>query len=808
MHDRRTHHTLIAALLWAGATTGATAHESLDVTALEEIVVTAQKRTESLQDVPLAVSALSGGKLADAGLRRIEDLKNYVPSLFMTETAVGNNISIRGVFSGVNPGFEQSVGTYVDGIYRGRPQQTRAPFLDLARIEVLRGPQSILFGKNSVGGALNISTARPTAEFEAVVSALYEPEYDEREFYGALSGPLSDRLRARLAVRHHETDGHIDNLTLGGRSEPARENTMARLWLEWNATDVLKLGLKAELSEFDAVGRQLEIVDEQPIPAGRPFAGLTYAQVLRALGQDASVLDTAPDWRRSANGDSSRNDAKEFVFNVDWQLGDYTLTAITGHSRYDFDEQCDCDFTGGNVFTGPLAEKFDQTSQEIRLASPAGGLLEFLVGGYFETADLEYRDTIRIDSGSVLVPLLNARSLPPLVPAGVLGNAVSNTAAPRVFRQDSEAYAAFAQLTWKVAPTLRATGGLRYTHEKKQASRTFAIRDSNGNPLPAAQATLAPLVYSAVFNARSHDISGRRREDKLLPSLTLEYDVGADALAYLSFTRGSKSGGFDARSNNPTVPPAVVCTAPGTPPGCVPPAGVGSFEFEEERATNVEAGVKASFGGTLEVNAAVYYTDFKNLQVSTFDGTLGFNVQNAGKAKIKGLEIDARWRATRNLLFAGSVAFTDFEFEDYFGQCAFGQTADAPDGINCSYDGRTNEFVADRVATLGADYSRTVGEAHRVRATLELYYTSKYYVAPTLDARQVQGAYAKLNGRIGVGREDGRWELALVGKNLTDKRIMPYGNDTPLAGSTFGAFSAWRYVEPGRSVAIQGTMRF
>ncbi|HXV40683.1 MAG TPA: TonB-dependent receptor plug domain-containing protein, partial [Steroidobacteraceae bacterium] len=146
-----------------------------DSTHLGEIIVTAQKRAESLQDVPLAVSAVSGARIAEAGIMKIEDLKNYVPTLFMTETAIGNNISIRGIFSGVNPGFEQSVGTYVDGVYRGRPQQTRAPFLDLERVEVLRGPQSILFGKNSVAGALNITTARPTEEFEAMVSALYEP---------------------------------------------------------------------------------------------------------------------------------------------------------------------------------------------------------------------------------------------------------------------------------------------------------------------------------------------------------------------------------------------------------------------------------------------------------------------------------------------------------------------------------------------------------------------------------------------------------------------------------------------------------
>ncbi len=183
----------------------ASAAAQAQTVALEEIVVTAQKRAESLQDVPVAVSAVTGNKIAEAGIIRLEDLRNYVPTLFTQETAIGNNISIRGIFSGVNPGFEQSVGTYVDGIYRGRPQQSRMQFLDLERIEVLRGPQSILFGKNSVAGALNITTARPTRELEGSVSALYEPEFNEEEYTGYVSGPLSDTVRGRLAARYRTT---------------------------------------------------------------------------------------------------------------------------------------------------------------------------------------------------------------------------------------------------------------------------------------------------------------------------------------------------------------------------------------------------------------------------------------------------------------------------------------------------------------------------------------------------------------------------------------------------------------------------
>ena len=161
-------------------------------TALEEITVTARKREEPLQRVPVAVSALSARKLGDAGITRTQDLDTYVPSLTMSETGIGTTISVRGIFSGVNPGFEQSVGTYVDGIYRGRPQPIRMPFLDLERVEVLRGPQSTLFGRNSVAGALNITTARPTAEPERFVSARYNPEFDDQEYTGVLSGPAGE----------------------------------------------------------------------------------------------------------------------------------------------------------------------------------------------------------------------------------------------------------------------------------------------------------------------------------------------------------------------------------------------------------------------------------------------------------------------------------------------------------------------------------------------------------------------------------------------------------------------------------------
>jgi outer membrane receptor protein involved in Fe transport len=811
MTDYRMGRTALASgALLVLATASAVAQDQDTSTILGEIIVTAQKRAESLQDVPLAVSAVSGVKIAEAGIMKIEDLKNYVPTLFMTETAIGNNISIRGIFSGVNPGFEQSVGTYVDGVYRGRPQQTRAPFLDLERVEVLRGPQSILFGKNSVGGALNITTARPTEEFDAMVSALYEARYDEQEFSGHVSGPFGDRLRGRLSARYREVDGHIENPTVSS-DDPSREETTVRGWLEFDISDNVTAALKAEFGEFDVVGRQIEITQELPAAVG-PFAGATYSQILAALGQDPSVLNNTADFVRSSNGDFSNNDTEEFVLQIDWQLAENTLTSITGYSEYDFDELCDCDFTGGNVFNVGMAEEFDQTSQEIRLTSPSGGTIEYIVGAYYESSDLTFRDTIMVDSGSVLVPLLNANPnfcAPVVTPlCGIAGTMLANTATPRLFTQDATSYSAFTQLSWNMSEEFRTTVGLRYSKDEKDAIRTLLITDINGDPLVGAQAALAPAVYRLAFNVRPHDLSGSRDEDQTLPSLTVEWSPDDTTMLYASWSKGAKAGGFDARSNNSPVPPTPLCTAPNTPPNCTPASGLGSFEFDEEKATTLEIGAKLRVGGSFEMNAALYMTDFEDLQVSTFDGRLGFNVTNAGESEIKGLEIDMRWQATDNLLLYSSMAYTDFEFLDYDGQCAFGQLPDAADGLNCSYKGKTNEFVAPWVITAGGNYTRPVFSDLAFHLGLDVYYSDQYFVAPTLDERQKQESYTKVNGRIGIGDQDGSWDVSVIGKNLFNEQVLPYGNDTPLAGQTFGAFSAWRFVEPGSTVALQATLRF
>jgi iron complex outermembrane recepter protein len=771
--------TVVISAATADATPAAAAQESAGA-ALEEVIVTAQKRAESLQDVPLSVSAVSADKLFEAGINKISDLKNYVPSFFMVEGAGGNTISIRRVSSGLNVGFEQSVGTYVDGLYHGRSRQASAPFLDLERVEVLRGSQSILFGKNSVAGALNITTARPTDSFEGSLSALYEPEYDEQVYTGALSGPITDRLRGRIAARYREYGGHVENLTRS-RAEPNSEAATVRGWLEFDLSDNIELALKAERNSFDTFGQPYEILKELPTTRA-PFAGLTYAQVLAALGADPTVLNNFADGKRSANAEEyNLNDAEQYGFFVDWQLGEHRLSAVSGYTTYDFDENLDGDFTAAAVIERPSTESYEQFSQEIRLASPTGVRFEYLGGLYWEQTELDSLTRLPLVGGNLL--------LSRLLPAAA-GAALSNTDSPRTFHQDSEAYAAFLHASWNMTAALRGNVGVRWSKENKQASRVIAMTDLNGTPLTGAQAIAAAAVVAQIFNVRAHDLAGSRSEDHLLPSLSVEYEFADHMMAYASWSKGAKGGGFDAASGN----------SPNPPPGS-PPRAFGAFEFGPEKATNHEVGTKMTLGGVLELNLAVYFTDFEGLQVSAFDG-VGFNVRNAGTRENRGVEIDSRWQATPNLRFTASIAYSELEFTDNIGTCIIGQVPDAPDGFNCLQSGRS----ARTDGSASVDYRIPVGDRFELRTVLDVYHRDE---DEDPDPRHRLGAYTKLGGQVSFGDADGRWNLALVGKNLTDELIMPNGsNNTPLAFSLFGTLSAVRAVEAGRSVALQGAWKF
>lgn len=768
---------------------------------LDEVVVTAQKRAQKLEDVPISLTAISGTKLAEAGITSIAGIADYTPSFNMTQTGIGTNIAIRGVSSGVNQGFEQSAAEYVDGIHYGRSQLARAPFLDIERIEVLRGPQSILFGKNSTAGAISIITAKPTDTFEGSFTTLYEPEYGEKDNRLVVSGPLSDTLSARLALMKRTYDGAIDNTTLN-RNEAAEKDDVMRLTVEWKPTDTWNITLKGENGSFDSTGRNIEVIDPvfKTDASGNPVAGaVSYSNVLSILTAGAYHLDTTEDGKRQSNGDYSNNDTHNATLTIEHDFNDYKLTSVTGYNAYSYEELCDCDFTGASGFNILSDEKYRQTSQEIRLSSPEKQTLSWVTGLFYQGSNLKFHDDVFVPTDSV-IPTALVSSIGPTL-SGLLRGASTQ----RDFNQDTDLKAIFGQATWNFTDSTRVLLGARYTQETKEASRHQYHVTPDGAVLPQGTTSDPYNILWKIFRVDPHQISGKRDESGFTPQVIFQHDLNKSDRLYASYTTGFKSGGFDVRSNS----------APNSLGGVWNTADTnGTWEFQDEKVKNYEVGGKFAFAhGAAELNAALFRSEFTNMQTSQFDGSLSFNVTNAGEAVSQGLELDGRWAITDELLARGGVSFIDFKYTNFpNAQCYFGETDNiAPygDGI-CDATGKTREFVPKYQGNTGVDYKFFVGNGLKVTTTLDLIFSDSYLTTPSLDPHMVQPSFTKVNARIALSDADNKWEVALVGKNLTNQSIITYANGLPVATTlTKGTSSAYyAFFEQPASVAIQGTLHF
>lgn len=776
--------------------------------ALEEVLITAQKRTQKLQDVPISVNALAGEKIEDAGITSIERIADYIPSFNMTQTGIGTNIAIRGISSGVNQGFEQSAAQFVDGIHFGRSQLARAPFLDIERVEVLRGPQSIIFGKNSTAGAISITTAKPTDDFEGKVSFLYEPEYGEQDTRVIVSGPLTDTFSARLALLDGSVDGFMENTTLG-RDEATDDNQVARVSFRWQPNDDWDINLKIEDGSFDSDGRNIEVVKPVFNPNqvldtnGQPVNPVSYQTMLSLLTGGNYFLDTAQDWKRQSNGDYSYNDTENQTLTVEYRLESHTLTSVTGHNAYQYEELCDCDFTGASGFYILSDEDYDQFSQEFRIASDEDQTFSYLSGVFFQKSSLGFHDIVGVPTDSFIATAFQSRI------GATRANALRGASTQRDFNQDTELYAIFAQGTYNLTDESRFILGARYTKENKEADRHQYHVTPAGTELPQGSVTDLYNGIWSIFKIDPHTVNGDRDESAFTPLVTYQLDLNSTDMVYASYTTGFKSGGFDVRSN--AAPNALGGIYNGQAVGI--PNIEGSWEFEDEEVKNYEVGGKFLLAeGSAELNVALFRSEFDDMQTSQFDGQLSFNVTNAGQALVQGAEIDGRWALTDDLLMRGGVALIDFEYTDFKNsQCYFGQVDNVGavgDGV-CDATGKRREFTPEAQGNMGFDYTIEFAGMTLV-STLDFIYNSDYYTTPSLDPKFKQDAYTKINARIALSGNDDMWEIALIGKNLTDESIVSYANGLPVAATITSNTSSGYYAfyEKPATVALQGTVKF
>jgi len=757
---------------------------------IEEVIVTAQKREQNLQDVPISVSVISGSELENQAIPNFEDLASTMPNFNVSKNAIQDTVSIRGINSDSQAGGEQSVGTYVDGIFRGRGVQSRFAFMDVERIEVLRGPQGTLFGKNTIAGALNITSARPTDVFEASISGMYEFKHQESEIQAFVSGPLSDNVTGRVAVLWRDMeDGWVDNI---GYDEdmPSSEEHAVRGTLEWAASEKLSFTGRLEHGEFDIVGAPYDFVKIGPSLAGAVAAfgipGVAAGfdgvnNITNAFNPlfplvpnlDAIDLDTA----YFMEGDSD-----QVTLQADFDLEAGLLTALYGYSSYDFLRGQDADYGPLPVVSFTDSEDFEQNSLELRFTSNSDGNLNYILGAYLQSTDLAtWGDT------SMNFSFLNI-----MLGGGTpMGPPTSNPARINTLDQESDTWALFAQMTYQVSEKWSVTAGLRYESEKKDALQSAHIFDATtggaATPPPSPPNPPANIMWWALpTEVVEHDYTLSRSENSWSPQLQVQWNATEDVNLYASWSQGHKGGGFNSM-------------AFGLNP--FDPTDDTGAEYEDEVADSIEIGTKMTLlDGAARLNVGYFNMRFDDLQTTSFTGSTGFIVTNAAEADIQGIEIDGIWAVTEQWTLQGNFGWVDFEFVDYpTAGCTSDQIALYPNAAACSaaggndLSGQTNQDTPEITAAFSVLYEprSRYFKALRVGAN----YSGEYFATPDLDPATIQSSFWKLNAMATFGPEEGNWEISLIGKNLTDEMTFMYANDVPLfAGSHFAGWQRPRTI--------------
>ncbi len=461
---------------------------------LDTVIVSSTKREESIQDVSISMQVVQGEGLRDDAVSDLKQLSTLVPGITFYQSPTIPALSMRGFASpSSNPASDQTVALYTDGIFAGRARQFQTPFFDVERIEVLRGPQGALLGKNTSTGAISIVTSEPSREFDAEWRGTLLLDRVGVDSNGFVTGPIADKLSGRLAYSYIKTtEGWLDNLATG-KGDPRTDLKQARASLLWEPTGNFEMIAKFELSDLHEHGR----------PAAR-FDGTVPLEDVIGFERNAEGVFGEED------GTTLQN--KQFSNTATWRIGDYSLVSITGYAAYDAGNVGGGGANTPEVFGTTLFEDFAQYSQELRLLSPADARLSWIIGAYADTSDYQ----------ATYFPRYN-----------VLG--IFNGLGQTDFDQDATSYSAYATGTYNVTDDLRVIGGVRWTEIEKKAD--FSLVQVFGLPLGYS----APLYLDGEISDTSVD-----------PSLTVEYDVADTVMVYGGFSRGSKGGAFQGANRQTT----------------------------------------------------------------------------------------------------------------------------------------------------------------------------------------------------------------------------------------------------------------
>jgi len=725
---------------------------------LETVTVTARRRAEDAQAVPNGLSVVGGELLDRSYTVNTQGLTALVPSLNYSSANPRNTaFTIRGLGSSVvavsqaNDGLEPGVGFYVDQVYHARPATAAFDFADVEQVEVLRGPQGTLFGKNTTAGAINITTRAPSFTPEGFA----EISYGDLDFVQArawASGPLSDTVAFRVSGVSTRRDGYIRNIRTG-RDENGVGTQAARAQLLFRPDDRLSLRLSADVTNFQArCCTQVPVV----IGSSRRAAARQYPALARQFGYQLPTLD----WRRRTvdiDGplDVDTNEGGLTAIG-DLDLGFGTVTSVTAWRWWNWDAENDRDYTGLPIqLSQHIPSRQDQYSQELRLASNGTGPLTYVVGLYgFRQKIVGNPISIYGPAGAgwligQSVPTSATDATPVAVPANLLDG--YGQAGRTDFRNRS--YAGFGEVNWRIVDRLTLTGGLRYTHEDKSG---YYATNVYGGPATAVPA----LVNARLGILRPQTYSATDKDGSLSGRGNIAWQVTDEAMAYASYARGFKSGGINMSGlpldsqNRPVLATAVV---------------------HPERNETWEAGVKTRlFDRRLVLNADMYRTRVRDFQATVVENSVTQTAQlrgylsNIPRVTVRGFEADATALVVPGLTLRAGVAYADGRYSDYpAGPCPLEVQTAATE--RCDLTGRRLASLPRWSATAGVDYAAAVGPG-RVTFHLDTASRSGFNGDPSLSRFTYIRGYNLTNANIGyrfAGQENGGGlEVLVFARNL------------------------------------------
>ena len=751
---------------------------------IEEIVVTAQKTEQSLSDVPVSVTALQGNFIVDNAIGNLVEASTYVPNVRVEATSpTSPQVFIRGFGTNTfNPSFEPSVGLVQDEVFFARGSYFTQSMFDLERIEVLRGPQGTLFGKNTIAGVFNIVTRKAPAEgAESNVSVLRN-NFDDQRIEAGLGTALTDGVGVRLSLLEDNKAGRLFNSLLN-RFEDEADQSAQRLRIDFDNDGPLNWGLIGQRSETQVNfwPRQLYNIDQDTFDYLSNFDP--------QIESDPLNFQTSYNIRGFMNIDSYTVSGKA-VYDIGPVLGLDGLegTAVVATSEIDVNQFQDLDTSPADLINlfGDL-ENYTQDSLELRFSGGGGapfglGTGSEFVGGVY-ILQSEYAIITGIEAGEDLASyaatndgqqLASGGALPGLpgggVPAGVIGDIAAIPAGAILegdrytfdFFQRNETLALFGQMTWSINEQWSVTPGLRYNAEKKTV-------DSAGFSSCQGKEAGQPCITAQLVNGQDYDFRGIVREEtNVSPKVSVGFSPADGLNFFATAARGFKSGGVNSISFTGE-----------------------DLEYEPETATSFELGVKSKlFGRSLNLNATAFRMDFDDLQVLAFNGFF-FDVSNAASAYSQGIETDLLWLTPyRPLTVNASLGYLDAQYNEY-------GNAPAPisEGLNEQQDlaGRTLAFAPNWQATLTTTFEYTLLSIP-TKLNINARYQDEQFTDTDLDPNTLVPPHTIYSASLRMASPDERWNLTIGGKNLTDKRVLNQGLDTALFPGVFLANQ-----QPGRS---------